>query len=108
MLSQSRPHVLAPGVLALLLVVAICERLSRQASRSEKRDGTSRGMLLDHDCVIVTGGLAGTAIAGSITPILPVLIPLAFANYVVDSYEWSRCRQLRASFSGAGTTFSTS
>src|SRR4029079_9228336 len=50
--------------------------------------------------LVVTGGLTGPAGAGSITPILPALIPLAFGQYVVDSYVWSRRRQLRASFLG--------
>jgi hypothetical protein len=35
-----------------------------------------------------------------VTPLLPVLIPLAFGQYVVDSYVWHRRRQLRASFLG--------
>jgi hypothetical protein len=59
-------------------------------------------MLFDHgtDCLFVTSGLTGVAIAGSITPILPALIPFAFGQYVVDSYVWHRQRQLRASFLG--------
>ncbi len=31
------------------------------------------------------------------TPLLPVLIPVAFGQYVIDSYVWHRQRQLRAS-----------
>jgi hypothetical protein len=59
-------------------------------------------MLFDHstDCLFVTGGLAGAAIAGAVTPILPALIPLAFGQYFVDSYVWHRQRQLRASLLG--------
>ena len=49
---------------------------------------------------IFTGGLTGAAIAGSVTPILPLLIPFAFGQYVIDSSVWSRQRQLRASFLG--------
>ena len=58
--------------------------------------------MFDHstDCLFVTSGLAGAAIAGAVTPILPVLIPFAFGQYVVDSYVWHRQRQLRASFLG--------
>jgi hypothetical protein len=37
---------------------------------------------------------------GSVTPLLPALIPVAFGQYVVDSYVWYRQRQLRASFLG--------
>ena len=37
---------------------------------------------------------------GAVTPLLPVLIPIAFGQYVVDSYVWHRQRQLRASVLG--------
>jgi phosphatidylglycerophosphate synthase len=98
----ARPELLAPGVVALLLGLAIAsDYLDGPVAR---RTGTAsaRGMLFDHttDCLFVTGGLTGAAIAGSITPILPALIPLAFGQYVVDSYVWSRQRHLRASFLG--------
>jgi phosphatidylglycerophosphate synthase len=98
----ARPGLLAPGVVALLLGLAIAsDYLDGPVAR---RTGTASasGMLFDHttDCLFVTAGLTGAAIAGSITPILPALIPLAFGQYVVDSYVWSRQRQLRASFLG--------
>jgi len=98
----ARPDLLAPGVVALLLCVAIAtDYLDGPIAR---RTGTAsaKGQLFDHstDCLFVTGGLAGTAIAGAVTPILPVLIPFAFGQYVVDSYVWHRQRQLRASFLG--------
>jgi phosphatidylglycerophosphate synthase len=98
----ARPDLLAPGVVALALSVAIAtDYLDGPIAR---RTGTASatGMLFDHstDCLFVTGGLAGAAIAGAVTPILPVLIPFAFGQYVVDSYVWHRQRQLRASFLG--------
>jgi len=98
----ARPDLLAPGVLALVLCVAIAtDYLDGPIAR---RTGTAsaKGQLFDHstDCLFVTGGLAGAAIAGAVTPILPVLIPFAFGQYVVDSYVWHRQRQLRASFLG--------
>lgn len=45
------------------------------------------GGLLDHatDALFVTMALAAAALAGSVTWLLPTLIPLAFAQYVVDS-----------------------
>ena len=60
------------------------------------------GRLFDHgtDCLFVTGGLAGAAMTGAVTPLLPVLVPVAFGQYVVDSYVWHRQRQLRASALG--------
>src|SRR5215475_12078186 len=98
----ARPDLLAPGVVALMLCVAIAtDYLDGPIAR---RTGTAsaKGQLFDHstDCLFVTGGLAGAAIAGAVTPILPVLVPFAFGQYVVDSYVWHRQRQLRASFLG--------
>jgi phosphatidylglycerophosphate synthase len=98
----ARPELLAPGVVALLLCLAIATDYFDGAVARRTGTASARGMLFDHstDCIFVTGGLAGAAIARSITPILPVLIPLAFGQYVVDSYVWSRQRRLRASFLG--------
>ena len=98
----ARPELLAPGIVALLIGLAIVTDFLD--GRVARRQGTASasGMLFDHstDCLFVTSGLTGASIAGSITPILPALIPFAFAQYVVDSYVWHRQRQLRASFLG--------
>src|SRR5689334_9854441 len=98
----ARPELLAPGVVAFAICAAIAtDYLDGPIAR---RTGTAsaKGQLFDHstDCVFVTGGLAGAAIAGAVTPILPALVPFAFGQYVVDSYVWHRQRQLRASFLG--------
>ncbi len=98
----ARPDLLAPGLVAFAICAAIAtDYLDGPIAR---RTGTAsaKGQLFDHstDCVFVTGGLAGAAIAGAVTPILPALIPFAFGQYVVDSYVWHRQRQLRASFLG--------
>jgi phosphatidylglycerophosphate synthase len=98
----AQPTLLTPGVVALMVALAIAsDYLDGPVAR---RTGTAspRGMLFDHttDCLFVTGGLTGAALAGSMTPILPALIPFAFGQYVVDSYVRSRRRQLRASFLG--------
>src|SRR3954468_10248491 len=92
----------APGVVALLLCLAIATDFLDGPVARMTGTASAKGQLFDHstDCLFVTGGLAGAAIAGSVTPVLPVLIPLAFGQYVVDSYVWSRQRQLRASFLG--------
>jgi len=102
MVGLARPGLLAPWIVALVLALAIAsDYLDGPVAR---RTGTASpgGMLFDHttDCLFVTGGLAGAAVAGSLTPILPALVPIAFSQYVVDSYVWSRRRQLRASFLG--------
>ena len=39
--------------------------------------------------------LAGAATAGLVTPILPILIVIAFGQYVLDSYLLHRQKQLR-------------
>jgi len=98
----ARPDLLAPWLVALLLCVAIASDYLDGPVARRAGTASSRGMLFDHttDCLFVTGGLTGAAIAGSITAILPVLIPLAFGQYVIDSYVWLRQRQLRASFLG--------
>ena len=98
----ARPQLLAPSVVALLLGLAIAtDYLDGPVARWTGK-ASARGMLFDHttDCLFVTAGLAGAAVAGRITPILPALIPFAFGQYVVDSYVWHRQRQLRASFLG--------
>ena len=98
----ARPAALAPWVVALILVLAMASDYFDGPVARTSGTASAKGMLFDHttDCLFVTGGLTGAAIAGSITPILPALIPFAFAQYVVDSYVWSRRRQLRASFLG--------
>jgi len=101
-IALAHPTVLAPSVIALMLAVAIASDYFDGPIARRTGTASPRGMLFDHttDCLFVTGGLTGAAVAGSITPILPALIPLAFGQYVVDSYVWSRRRQLRASFLG--------
>src|SRR5215470_6699670 len=98
----ARPALAAPWVVALFLVLAIASDYFDGPIARRTGTASARGMVFDHttDCLFVTGGLTGAAVAGSITPILPVLIPLAFGQYVVDSYVWARQRQLRASFLG--------
>jgi phosphatidylglycerophosphate synthase len=98
----ARPELLAPGVVALLFCVAVATDVLD--GRVARRTGTAsaQGQLFDHgtDCLFVTAGLAGAAMTGLVTPLLPVVIPVAFGQYVVDSCLWQRRRQLRASFLG--------
>lgn len=101
-IALARPERLTPGVAAILIVVAIATDFLDGAVARGQGTASPAGMLFDHstDCFFVTSGLAGAAIAGSITPVLPALIPFAFGQYVVDSYVWHRQRQLRASSLG--------
>ena len=82
----ARPELLAPGTVALLIGLAIVtDSLDGPVAR---RQGTASasGMLFDHstDCLFVTSGLTGVAITGSITPILPALIPFALPALPID------------------------
>lgn len=101
-LAFARPAFLPPFVLAVLIAMAIAT--DYYDGRIARATGTAspRGMLFDHttDCLFVTAGLAGIAMSGGITRWLPVLVPIAFTQYVVDSYVWHRQRQLRASSLG--------
>src|SRR5262249_7815930 len=98
----ARPIVLAPWLVALMLVLAITSDYFDGPVARTTGTASARGTLFDHatDCLFVTGGLTGPAIAGSITPLLPAGVPVPFSHSGVDPYVWSRERQLRASFLG--------
>lgn len=98
----ARPEFLHPNVLFLFLCVAIASdywdgRVARMTATA-----SVGGQLFDHstDCMFVTAGLTGAAVAGFVTPILPILIAVAFSQYVLDSYLLHRKRQLRMSVLG--------
>ena len=48
----------------------------------------------------MTAGLTGAALAGLVPPALPVLIAIAFGQYVFDSYLVHRQKRLRMSTIG--------
>lgn len=68
-------------------------RLARARGESSRLGG-----LLDHasDACLVSAGLAVLAVDGRLTPWLPVLVVVAFVQYVLDS-RWLAGRPLRAS-----------
>jgi phosphatidylglycerophosphate synthase len=98
----ARPELLAPGIVVLLVCAAIATDCLDGLVARTTGTASAKGQLFDHgtDCLFVTGGLTGAAMTSLVTPALPALIPLAFGQYVVDSYVWHRRRQLRASFLG--------
>ena len=98
----ARPDFLAPGIVAVLLFVAMITDYVDGPVARMTGTASAKGQLFDHstDCLFVTGGLTGAAMGGSLTPVLPALIPIAFGQYVVDSYVLSRQKQLRASYLG--------
>ncbi len=78
-------------------------RRSRRTRRADERERPRPGASCSITARTVSSspaGLAGAAMTGAVTPLLPVLVPIAFGQYVVDSYVWHRQRQLRASFLG--------
>ena len=98
----ARPDVMAPGVLAVLLGGAIAtDYLDGRIARMTN-SASPTGQLFDHatDFLFVTSGLAGAAVRGSVTPVLPALIVVAFGQYVLDSYLMYRRKDLRMSAIG--------
>jgi len=91
----------APLLLALMVLVIATDFLDGTVAR---RGGTAspRGQLFDHttDFLFVTSGLAGAALAGRVPAVLPILIAVAFSQYVLDSYFLHREKRLRMSFLG--------
>jgi phosphatidylglycerophosphate synthase len=101
-LAFARPDVVDPLVLFALLCVAIATDYFD--GRVARMTGTAspKGQLFDHatDFMFVTTALAGAAVAGLVTPILPAMIIIAFGQYVADSYLLYRQKQLRMSTIG--------
>ncbi len=98
----SRADSVSAWLLVTLMVVAIASDFVD--GRVARRTGSAspQGMLFDHttDCLFVTAGLAGAAVANLVPEILPMVIPIAFTQYVLDSYFLHRQRQLRMSYLG--------
>ena len=101
-ISFSRSDFLSAGLVAALLTVAIASDYFDGIVARRQGTASARGQLFDHatDCLFVTACLAGAALAGSVPPVLPVLVALAFSQYVIDSYWLHRRKQLRMSTIG--------
>ena len=88
--------------LALCLLAAITsDYLDGKIARS-LGVASARGQIFDHstDFLFVTSGLAGAVYADLVPEILPILIMVAFSQYVLDSYFLYRQKNLRMSFLG--------
>jgi len=98
----ARPGFLDPRILFVLLWAAIATDVGDGKVARMTRTASARGQLFDHgtDFVFVTAGLAGAALAGLVTPMLPVLVIIAFSQYVIDSYWKGRQKRLRMSAIG--------
>ena len=96
------PEFITAQLLLVLIITAIVtDYFDGKVARATKTD-TAGGQLFDHstDFLFVTSGLSGAAIAGLISPILPLLIAIAFSQYILDSYFLFHQKQLRMSFLG--------
>ena len=98
----SRPDRVPVWVLDALVSVAIATDYFDGIVARKTGTASARGMLFDHttDFLFVTSGLAGASLAGLLPRALPVLIVIAFSQYVLDSYFLHRQKQLRMSSLG--------
>ncbi len=95
----SRPDRVPVWLLAALMTLAIVTDYYDGVVARTSGTASARGMLFDHttDFLFVTSGLAGASVAGLVPTILPLLIVVAFSQYVLDSYFLHRQKQLRMS-----------
>ena len=101
-LGLARPESFPPSWLLACILVAIATDYFDGIVARRADAASPRGRLFDHatDFLFVTAGLGGAAVAGEVSPALPVLIVFAFSQYVVDSYWLHREKQLRMSALG--------
>ena len=88
-------------ILGMILVAIVTDYLDGKVARA-LGTSSSGGMLFDHatDFLFVTSALAAIAYQGTVPALLPILIVIAFTQYVLDSYFLFRQKQLRMSFLG--------
>ncbi len=98
----ARSEFISPLLLLTLMSVAIATDYFDGIVARRTNTATPRGRLFDHatDFLFVTSGLAGAAVAGQVTAALPILIVVAFSQYLLDSYFLHREKRLRMSFLG--------
>ncbi len=98
----ARPEFMSPLLLVTLMSVAIATDFGDGMVARRRGNASPRGQLFDHttDFLFVTSGLVGAMIAGQIVPFLPILVVVAFAQYVLDSYFLHLEKRLRMSSIG--------
>src|SRR4029453_5715117 len=97
LMAHGEPH--AATLAAGVLVVAIASDVLDGIIARRRGTASAAGGAFDQppDCLFVTAGLAAMAGRGAAPWILPVLVVVAFAQYVADSYWLHRARPLRTS-----------
>lgn len=96
------PGAMTGLVLLFLIISAILTDYFDGIVARKTKSASARGQLFDHgtDFLFVTIGLASCAYVGVTNPYLPVIIVLAFTQYVLDSYYLFRQKDLKMSFLG--------
>jgi phosphatidylglycerophosphate synthase len=89
------------GIACLLFWLAVASDFTDGRLARARGESSAFGGLLDHasDATFVSLGLAALAIAGRAPLVLPLLVLLAFVQYVLDSRALAG-RRLRSSFLG--------
>jgi len=84
---------------AILVAVAIATDYYDGVLARKLGTASPAGRLFDHstDFLFVTAGLSGASAAGVVPVVLPLVIAIAFTQYVLDSYFLHREKQLRMS-----------
>lgn len=87
---------------ALLFCVAIASDVADGRLARARGTESAFGRALDHgaDFLFVNAGLAAAAARDAVPWLLPALVAVAFAQYVLDSYWLHRARELRMSALG--------
>ena len=88
-------------LLALIAIAIASDYFDGKVARAFKTT-SARGMLFDHgtDFVFVSTALFALSTVGLSSVLLPLLIVVAFSQYVLDSYFLFKQKQLRMSFLG--------
>ncbi len=88
-------------LLALIVIAIASDYFDGKVARALKT-ASARGMLFDHgtDFIFVTVALFALSTIGLSSILLPLLIVVAFSQYVFDSYYLFKQKQLRMSFLG--------
>ncbi len=93
----------APNYLLLpIVLLAIASDFFDGKIARALNTASANGMLFDHgsDFIFVTISVSALAYIGLSSPFLPILIIVAFSQYVLDSYFLFKQKQLRMSFLG--------
>lgn len=101
-LAIAEPDLFGSWALSTMIVIAIASDYFDGKVARALHTASSRGMLFDHgtDFIFVTSALFALSSIGLSSILLPLLIVVAFSQYVLDSYLLFKQKQLRMSFLG--------